>query len=103
MSVGKLSLGVFRNGSNYSLIDYIIFATICKIVAKKKVQEDCIACNTCKKYKRITLYICASQNMLSAAAIKKEAKIIGIQEQQMCYVGMTTATSGLESWEGKHA
>lgn len=30
---------------------------------------------------------------------KKTAKIIGIQEQQMCDVGMTTATCGLESWE----
>lgn len=28
---------------------------------------------------------------------KKKAKITGIQEQRMHYVGMTTATSGLES------
>lgn len=28
---------------------------------------------------------------------KKTAKTIRIQEQQMLYVGMTTATSGLES------
>lgn len=58
MSLGKIFLGVFWNGSNYSLDNYIIFATI-------YMQ---------KKYKRITLHVCASKKRLSAAAIKKESK-----------------------------
>lgn len=72
MSVGKLSLGVFRNGSNYSLIDYIIFATICKIVAKKKSTRGLYCMQYMQKIQEDNfIYLCFSKHVVSCCHQKR--------------------------------